>query len=81
MNTQAQQALRRELHDFIDRIPSKRLIALKPLLADLAEYDYVLETDLTEEESLLLAEGIKEYEKNPASFITIEEYKKSRNIA
>jgi len=67
---------------FLDRQnESKRLIALKPLLADLAEYDYVLETDLTEEESLLLAEGIKEYEKNPASFITIEEYKKSRNIA
>jgi len=46
-----------------------------------AEDDYVIETDLTDEERLLLAEGVKEYEKNPASFITIEEYKKSRSIA
>jgi len=81
MNTRAQQALRRELHAFIDRIPPKRLTALKPLLADLADDDYVVETDLTEEERILLSEGVTEYENNPASFITIEEYKKSRNIA
>ena len=81
MNTQALQSLRLELHGFLDRIPSKRLAALKPLLADLAEDDYIIETDLTDEERILLAEGVNEYEKNPASFITIEEYKKSRNIA
>ena len=47
----------------------------------LAEDGYVIETDLTDEESILLAEGIKEYEKSPASFITIKECKKSRSIA
>jgi len=81
MNTRAQTALRQELYAFIDRIPPKRLSALKPLLADLAEPDYLIETDLTATERALIAEGVEEYEKNPASFVTLAEYKKSRSIA
>jgi len=78
MSTQT--SLRRELQAFIDIIPSKRLVALKPLLADLAESDFVIETDLTDKEKKLIAEGRAEYERNPASFVTIAEYKNCRGI-
>jgi hypothetical protein len=80
MNIRTQTELRRELHTFIDAIPAKRLTALRPLLADLAEPDFIIETDLTDKERALIAEGMIEYEKNPASFITLAEYKKSRGI-
>ena len=81
MNTQAQTALRQELHAFIDSIPEKRLTALRPLLADLAEgcWEPVIEP-ASPEELAMIEKGMKEYEKNPESFITLSEYKKSRGI-
>ena len=33
-----------------------------------------------EEEIAMIKEGMREYEKNPESFITLSEYKKSRGI-
>ena len=80
MNAQTETTLRRELCTLIGMIPAKRLPALKPLLADLAEQDCVIETDLTPEEIAMIKEGMREYEKNPESFTTLTEYKKSRGI-
>jgi len=81
MNAQLQTELRRELHAFIDTMPPKRLVALRPLLADLAEPDFAIESDLTEEELELIAEGSREYDRNPDSFVTLDEYKTSRKLA
>ena len=80
MTTQTHTALRQELHAFIDVIPPKRLTALKPLLADLAEPDIIIETNLTSQERALLAEGMREYDRNPDSFVTLAEYKTRRDI-
>jgi hypothetical protein len=79
MKTQIE--LKKEIHSFIDIIPYQRLQALKPLLADLARSDFVIETNLTDEEHALIAEGMREYAENPSSFISLEDYKKTRGIA
>ena len=80
MNIQARTALIRELQDFIEAIPVGRLEALRPLLADLAEPAFLIEDDLTEDELAIIAEGSREYDRNPGSFLTVEEYKRSRGI-
>ena len=72
--------LRREMRAFIDAIPPKRLAALKPLLADLAELGCAIEDDLTGEELALIAEGGAEYDRNPGVFMTLGEYRKSRGL-
>ena len=49
------------------------------LLANLAEDHWKLVIEpVNEEETALIEEGMKEYENNPESFITLAEYKKSR---
>jgi len=81
MNTQAKTILRQELHNFIDAIPENRLTELRPLLVEFAE-DYwkpIIEP-ANQEEIAMIEEGMQEYEKNPESFITLSEYKKSRGI-
>ena len=80
MNAQAQAALRRELQYFIEMIPTGRLEALRPLLADLAEPAFVIEDDLTEDELAIIAEGSRKYDRNPDGFLTVDEYKRSRGI-
>ena len=73
-----QTALKKEIHGYIEAIPEYRLEILKPLLADLAEPLYTIETDLTEEEIAIIDEGMAEYRANPSSFITLAELKKRR---
>jgi hypothetical protein len=41
--------LRSELHSYIDALPERSLLALKPLLSVLSEPLYTIETDLTDE--------------------------------
>ena len=60
----------------IDEIPAQRLPALKPLLADLAEPDYHIETDLTEEERTLIKDSMKRYHADPSSFVSLDDLKK-----
>lgn len=76
----AQTELKKELHSFIDRISYQRLQALKPILVDLTKPDYIIETDLTDAEHTLIAESMQEYEADPSSFITLEDYKKTRTL-
>jgi hypothetical protein len=54
-------ALRKELHSFIDSIPEQKLHALKPLLSSLVEEPFVIETDLTDEEKTIIAQGREEH--------------------
>lgn len=74
MNT----ALRKEIYGYIKNIPEYRLAILKPLLAEFAEPNYVIETDLTDEERALIADTMERYRENPSSFITLAELKKRR---
>ncbi|MDR1159032.1 MAG: hypothetical protein LBK69_00155 [Syntrophomonadaceae bacterium] len=64
--------IRQEIHAFIDDIEESKLAALKPLLSILVDEAIVIETDLTEEERTLIAQGIEEYEKNPESFTPLD---------
>ena len=62
--------LRKEIHSIIDVIPDQSLSALKPLLTHLAD-DYwkpVIEP-ASPEEAAMIDERVKEYEKDPSSFI------------
>jgi hypothetical protein len=63
--------LRQELHTYIDIIPQRRLTALKPLLADLAEPLYTVEA-ANADEIALIDEGMAEYRANPSSFVPLE---------
>jgi len=73
--------LREELHTLIDAIPDRALVALKPLLQFLAEdYSKPVVEPANQEERALIEEGMREYEQNPESFITLSEYKKRRGI-
>jgi hypothetical protein len=68
-------ALRKELHTLIDTMPEQRLPALKPLLADMADRDWlVIETDLTQEEIAICETGAKEYREHPENFISLDDF-------
>ena len=68
--------LRKELHDIIDVVPDRSLPAIKPLLAFLAE-DYwkpVIEP-ASPEEIAMIDERMKDYEKDPSSFVPLSKIK------
>ena len=52
--------LKQELSKYIWDIPESKLEALKPLLKNLAEDSFAIETDLTNEERKIITEGRKE---------------------
>ncbi len=56
-------AIRKEIHDYIDCLSDSKLEALKPVLAVLADESVVIEADLTEEERGSIAKGEEEYGK------------------
>jgi hypothetical protein len=68
--------LRKQLHGYIDTMPEKNLTALKPLLSVLAEPLYTIEP-ATPEESARAERRIREYHRNPASFVPFNGTKKS----
>lgn len=63
--------VRQEIHTFIDYIAESKLVALRPLLCALADDSIVIETDLSDEEKILIAKGMVEYQKNPDGFIPL----------
>jgi hypothetical protein len=63
--------LRKEMHEYIDTLPDRSLVALKPLLSVLAEPLYTVEP-ASPEEIAMIDEGMEEYRKNPESFIPLE---------
>ena len=53
--------LRKEVLECIDRIPDSKLEALRPILRLLSNEEPIIETDLTEEEKLIIRTGREEY--------------------
>ena len=56
-------AIRKEIMTYIDDIPDIKLEALRPILTLLADETIVLETDLTNDEKLIVNEGREEYKR------------------
>ena len=61
-------ALRKKLQGYIETMPEKNLVILKPLLAALAEPLYTTEP-ATPEEAKKAEKRIKEYRRNPDVFV------------
>ena len=64
--------LREDLHSFIDTMPERNVQALWPIISILAEAEYALETDLTDEEHALIAESVQRYHADPARFVPLK---------
>lgn len=56
-------AIRKEIQDYINSIPDSKLEALKPLLNVLADDSVMVETNLTDEEKTIIAQGRADYAK------------------
>jgi len=68
--------LRKELHTIIDTMPEPSLPAVKPLLSYIAD-DYwkpVIEP-ASPEEIAMVDKRMKDYEKDPSSFISLKDIK------
>ena len=63
--------LRKEVLECIDQLPDSKLEALRPLLRLLTNDDFVIETDLTEEEKEIIRAGREEYRKG--GFVPLSE--------
>ena len=70
--------LREEIHSYIDDLPESKLLAIKPILLVLVDDSVVIELYITEEERLLCEQAWEEYERNPGSFVRLEDIIKSR---
>ena len=64
-------ALRKEVLGYIETISDKRLKILKPILEEWADSDFVIETDLTEEEKAIIREGREQYK--DGDFVTLDQ--------
>ena len=56
-------AIKKEIQDYIDVLPDRALLALKPILTLLIAEEPIVETDLTEEEKGVILQGREEYAK------------------
>ena len=57
-------AIRKEVTTYIKNIPESKLKVLMPLLRSMVEdEDFIIETDLTDEEKAIIAQGEEEYKK------------------
>ena len=64
--------LKKELQEYIEFIPESKLYALKPLLSMLAEPMSITIEPANEDEITMIDERMKDYEKDPSSFIPLE---------
>ena len=67
--------LRKKLKDYIETMPEHNLYALKPLLKQLSEPLYIVETDLSAEEIAMIDERMKDYETNPERWVPLKDIK------
>jgi hypothetical protein len=71
-------ALKKEIHALTDIIPDEKLKIIKPILDLLAENsDFVLESNLTEKERVIISKGREILEKE---FMTLKEALKAVDI-
>jgi hypothetical protein len=77
MNT-TETAVRGELKGYIDAIPDSNLEMVRPILSFLAKINepFVIETDLTEDEKAIIAEGRKNRKERPETFIPWRQVRK-----
>ena len=68
---------RNEIHNLIDVLPEKYLVALKPLLELLAGPLHTIEP-ASPEEAAMIDGRMKDYERDPSSFIPWSEVKKGQ---
>ena len=61
-------ALRKKLQGYIETMPEKNLVIIKPLLSALSEPLYTIEP-ASPEEAAMIDRRVKEYEKDPSSFV------------
>jgi hypothetical protein len=66
--------LRKELHSYIDELPDRSLPVLKPLLSLLVEPPYTIEP-ASLAECAKVERRVREYRKNPQSFIPLKSIK------
>ena len=68
--------LRKEIHSIIDEMPDQTLSVLKPLLTHLTDsyWKPVIEP-ASPEEAAMIDERMKDYEKDPSSFIPLSRIK------
>ena len=76
---------REELKSYIDDIPEESFDVVRKLLLYINETQTHLDEPIViepadEEEKAMIKKAMKEYEANPNSFITLEEYCRSRGI-
>ena len=64
-------ALRKKLQGYIETMPEKNLIIIKPLLAALAEPLYTIEP-ATPEETRKAEKRIREHHKTPDAFVSFK---------
>ena len=60
-------ALRKELKGYINSIPERKLIILKPLITEFAKPLYTIEP-ASLEECAMIDERVREYDLDPSSF-------------
>ncbi|GHT63316.1 hypothetical protein AGMMS50268_19290 [Spirochaetia bacterium] len=65
--------LRKELKSYIDTLPDHSLQALQPLLLELTNSFYSIDTDLTPEEIAEVNARADEYYKDPSSFVALKD--------
>ena len=65
-------SLRQEIHSMVEAIPERNLLALKPLLSVLLDEPMFIEKDLTDEEHILIEEGVKRYREHPEDFVSLD---------
>ena len=72
---------RKELHKMIDTMPDHFVQAILPLITCITEeyWKPVIEP-ASPEEIAMIEERMKDYEKDPSSFITLSEYKKNKGL-
>jgi hypothetical protein len=76
MNTTAT-GIKGELKGYIDAIPDRNLEMVRPILSFLAgnpgtDKPLIIETDLTDEERAIIAEGGRMFEEHPETFVPLE---------
>ena len=66
--------MRDEINNYVDIVPDRKLEALKQLLTLITDEPLIIETDLTDEEREIIAQGMEEYKRG--GFISLEEAKR-----
>ncbi|GHT43543.1 hypothetical protein FACS189443_7170 [Planctomycetales bacterium] len=70
--------LRQTLHQYVDTLPERKLSVLYPLLAVLAEDEFSIETDLTDEEKTLIKAELAEYQSTPETLVSLRDFQNGK---